>query len=120
MTVREVTEKVMNYKDKININPNYLEIGVSVISYGLLIKSFNKLVYDKYKIPRGNIEEIKVARQVKNISRLYFAAVSAPFMLVMFNLIRARQPLVEVSVNMNDKENNNKSLMFLLFLRKMK
>lgn len=69
--IREIQDLYTKVKEKlpIEISPNYREIGVNLISYGLLLKTFNKLVYDR-PMPTGiSNEDLKVVKLTRTISR---------------------------------------------------
>lgn len=70
-TLEEVYNKAKELKSKydININPNHSELAFNLVSYGLLIRAYNKFI-DKYPIPKGlSREELKVLQKVRSFSR---------------------------------------------------
>ena len=71
ITLSEVYNKAKEVKDKYNItiSPNYTEIGLSLVSYGLLMKAYNKHVYSK-PLPKGvAAEELRILTTTKSFSR---------------------------------------------------
>jgi hypothetical protein len=70
ITLSDVYNKSKELKDKFNItiNPNYAEIGLSLVSYGLLIKSYNKYVAS-HALPNVNAEELKILKSSRTFSR---------------------------------------------------
>lgn len=69
ITLSEIYNKSMEFKDKFNIKPNYVEMGLSLISYGLLLKSYNKYI-DKRPLPTNvTLEELRTIKNTRAISR---------------------------------------------------
>ena len=71
ITLRDIYENYnkLNENFNLNINPNYKEIGFNLVSYGLLLKSYNKFVYNR-PIPTNVVgEELKVIKTTRQFSR---------------------------------------------------
>lgn len=70
ITLNDVYIKSKELKDKFNItiNPNYAEIGLSLVSYGLLLKSYNKYVAAR-PLPNVSAEELKVLKRTRTFSK---------------------------------------------------
>lgn len=70
-TLREIYDHYTKINEKIslNINPNYKEIGFSLVGYGLLVRTYNKLVYNR-PLPTGlSVEELNVIKTTRSFSR---------------------------------------------------
>lgn len=107
--IREIQDLYTKVKDKlpIEISPNYREIGVNLISYSVLLKTFNKLVYDR-PMPTGiSNEDLKVIKLTRTISRYWFAGLVAPLLLFGFHQIREKGSYVNINVNLSEVNNSN-------------
>ena len=114
-TLLEVYNKFKDINEKLvtTINPNYKEIGYSLIGYGILIRTFNKIVLDR-PIPKSVIgEELKIIQSTRTFSKFLFAGLIAPLMLFSFHHIREKNSLFNINVNVNlpnvNIENDNNS-----------
>jgi len=70
-TLLEVYNKFKDINEKLvtTIGPNYKEIGYNLIGYGILIRTFNKLVLDR-PIPNSVVgEELKVIQSTRTFSK---------------------------------------------------
>jgi hypothetical protein len=118
MTLKELYEKTLIFKDKfeynVKINVNYLEVGSYLVGYSLLLRSFNKFIYNQPISPIHSAEEIRTIRLTRSVGRVFFASVVAPLMLFSFNHLRKQSSFLDIKVNINNKEN---STMFLIFLK---
>ncbi len=128
ITLGQIYDKITELKEKINIkvSPNITEIGFNLVSYGLLLKTYNKYVHDR-PFPKELVGlDLIVANRVRHFTRFWFAGVMAPLLLFGFHGIRAQRSLVNVEITPinNDKSDNstiNKSLWgVLLFLQTKK
>lgn len=71
ITLSDLYTKSKELKEKFNItiNPNYAEIGLSLVSYGLLMKSYSKYI-DTRPLPKNlSAEDLKVIRSSRAFSR---------------------------------------------------
>lgn len=117
ITLKEMYDKVIIFKDKYELNVNYLELGYNLVSYGILLRAYNKLIYNR-KIPTGlSTQDLVVIRQVRSIGRVWFAGLVAPLMLFSFHALRKRNSLLDINIVINNNENNN-NYTFLLLLFK--
>lgn len=70
-TLLEVYNKFKDINENLvtTIGPNYKEIGYNLIGYGILIRTFNKLVLDR-PIPKSVVgEELKVIQSTRTFSK---------------------------------------------------
>lgn len=101
ITLSELYNNFKNISEKININSNYKEIGFNLVSYGILVRTFNKLVINR-PIPKSiSNEELQVIKTTKNFSRFLFAGLVTPLLLFSFHQIRRKESLFNVNVNVN-------------------
>ena len=118
--LKEIFNAVYQHKDKISINPNYVDIGVSLISYKLLLNAYNKYVDSK---PLANIpaEHLKTIKTTRAFSRYFFACLVAPALVLSFRSTIVKGPLFSINANLDEKNNDNNSTNMsygLLFLFK--
>lgn len=124
ITLRDIYENYnkLNENFNLNINPNYKEIGFNLVSYGLLLKSYNKFVYNR-PIPTNVVgEELKVIKTTRQFSRFWFTGLVAPLLLFSFYKIREKGSYVNVNVNLpevtssstTDNTTKNNGLLLLL------
>lgn len=118
ITIKELYEKTLKLKDKIDwqSSVNYFEVGSNLVSYGLLLKAFNKYVYNKPLPPGLSAQDMVVLRQVRSIGRVWFAGLFAPMLLFGFHTLRTKSSLFDIKININNKEN---SFMFLIFFKNL-
>lgn len=98
ITLFDIYTKSKELKDKLNIEikPNYMEMGLSLVSYGLLIKSYNKFVANRPLPKNVSAEELKTIKSVRSFSRFLFYGLVAPALVFSFHQIRTRSGLFEV------------------------
>lgn len=109
-TLREIYEHYTKINEKIslNIHPDYKEIGLSLVGYGLLVRTYNKLVYNR-PLPTGfSVEEFNVIKTTRSFSRYWFTGFVIP--LLLFSAHRIREKGNFVNVNVNLPEVNSSSL----------
>lgn len=116
-TVKEVydtiLDKFINNQIALNVKVEYLEIAANLVSYGILLRSYNRFIHNRPFPSSYNADDLKLARQVRGAARIYFAGMIAPFMLFFFHQIRVKNPIISVNVELNKNENN--SIFLLLF-----
>jgi hypothetical protein len=101
----------------VGLNINLLEAGSNLVTYGLLIKTFDKFIYNRPAPAHLSAEEKLVNRQVKSIGRVVFACIYAPFLVWGFHMIRRKSSLFDIKVEIDNKENSS---LFLILLNKLK
>lgn len=92
MTIREIMLKfnennklellMKKLNEKVAWDLNSYQIGMRVVSYGLLIKSYNKLVYNRPYPSHFTPEQLRSASKFRYYSRIWFAGVFAPMLLM--------------------------------------
>jgi succinylglutamate desuccinylase len=70
MSVYEVLDKVKIFKDKFELDVNKLEVGYNLVSYGLLLRAFNKFVYNRPIPPGLSAPDLVVLRMVRSLGRV--------------------------------------------------
>lgn len=119
MTLLELYEKVKQIDSKLELKIalNYKEVGLSLVSYGLLMKGFNKYVYNRPIPKQFQGEDLKTILRAKHVGRIFFGTILAPFMIFSFHQVRSRYPLFNVNVTKNIESDNNlgKSSIFGFF-----
>lgn len=119
MTLLELYEKVKQIDSKLELKIalNYKEVGLSLVSYGLLMKGFNKYVYNRPIPKQFQGEDLKTILRAKHAGRIFFGTIMAPFMIFSFHQLRSRYPLFNVNVTKNIESDNNlgKSSIFGFF-----
>lgn len=99
-TLLEVYNKFKDINEKLvtTIGLNYRELGNNLISYGILIITFNQLVLYR-PIPKSVVgEELKIIQSTRTFSKFWFAGLIAPLML--FSLHQIRENLSFLNVNL--------------------
>lgn len=90
------------FEKRVKIYPNYMELGFGLVSYALLLKSFNKFV-DGRPIPKGLPAQDKIVIQhVRQFSRIWFAGLVAPLMIIGFHEIRKKRSMFNVEIKTSD------------------
>lgn len=71
ITLNDIYQKYKNLDEKllIHINPNYKEIGFSMVSYGLLINRYNKYVHNRPIPTNLTSEDLRVVKTTRTIAR---------------------------------------------------
>ena len=113
ITLRDIYEMCKKTDDNLclRIHPNYKEIGLSLISYGILLNNYNKYVHNRPIPTNLSVEDIRVIKTTKSISRYWFAGLVAPLLIFSFHKIRSSNSnkLMKVDININKETDVNKS-----------
>ena len=128
ITLLELYEKIKEIDSKLDLKLiwNYKELGLSLVSYGLIMRSFNKYVYKRPipKILQG--EDLKTILRARYVGRIIFGTIMAPFVIISMNGLKGLNLLSDVNVNLtknNETDNNlNKSstIVFLAIIKGLK
>ena len=105
ITLSDIYNKTIELKDKSNININfkYMEMGLSMVSYGLLLKSYDKYV-NKCPLPTNvTAEELRTIKSIRAFSRFWFAGLVAPALVFAFHQIRPRSSVIEINQSLPEK-----------------
>lgn len=72
ITLRDIYEKYKILDDKISlrINSNYKEIGLNMVSYGILLNRYNKYVHNRPFPTNLTPEDLRLLKTTRTISRL--------------------------------------------------
>lgn len=126
----DLYDTYLNVKKQVpfEIKANHLEIGFNLVGYGLLLRSYNKFVYNRPIHPSLTGAELEVIHATRTISRFWFAGLVAPLMLFSFQQMRAKGGMVDVTINSSaststnvlDKTTTNSNGLGLFFLLKQK
>lgn len=128
ITLNDIYQKSKNLDSllQLKLTPNYINYALNLVSYGILLRSYNKFVHNRPIPSNLSVEEYRLIKTTRTVTRFWFAGLVAPILLVSLNKFRERSELLKIEikpVNDNDNDNQNTSLnnsLFLLFLKKLK
>ena len=84
ITVKEIYDVTAKHFDKVNLN--YLNIGVNLVSWGLIARNYNKYIHSQPYPAGATAKELAVYRQVRHIGRIWFLTVVVPIFCNFFTL----------------------------------
>ena len=113
ITLRDIYEKYKEIDEKfsLRIHPDYKDIGLSMLSYGILLNRYNKYVHNRPLPHNLSPEDLKILKTTRTFSRYWFAGLVAPLLIFSFHKIRSSNSseLLKVDININKDTNVNKS-----------